>query len=137
MKKYLFLLFLCLLPLNFINAQTSDSSTKATASSPDNSVNFRLYPTNNRWTFLKLDTRNGVIVHVQYSIDGDAFQYPLNSLPLAEGYDARPGRFFLYPTENTYNYILLDQTDGRVWQVQWNMDSNKRGIWRIPYYPNQ
>ena len=96
-------------------------------------MNYRLFQTNNNWTFLKLDTRNGIITHVQYSVDGDAFEYPLNSLPLAEGDDAKPGRFFLYPTENTYNFILLDQIDGRVWQVQWSMDRYSRGVWAIEY----
>lgn len=72
-----------------------------------------------------------MITHVQYSLDGNAMQYELNSIPLAEGEDAKPGRFFLYPTENTYNFILLDQIDGRVWQVQWNIDRDMRGIWQI------
>ena len=58
-------------------------------------------------------------------------QYSLNYMPLATGEDAKPGRFCLYPTENTYNFILLDQIDGRVWQVQWNIDEDKRGVWRI------
>ena len=114
-----------------INAQISTSNTKTTVASPDSNVNFRLYQTNNRWTFLKLDTRSGIIKHVQYSTDNDAMQYDLNIIPLAEGEDAKPGRFFLYPTENTFNFILLDQIDGRVWQVQWNTDKNSRGIWRI------
>ena len=130
MKKSLFVFFLCLMSFAS-NAQTSTSNTKTTVASPDSNVNFRLYQTNNRWTFLKLDTRTGVIMHVQYSTDSDAMQYELNSMPLAEGEDAKSGRFFLYPTENTFNFILLDQVDGRVWQVQWNIDKNKRGIWRI------
>ena len=113
MKKLL-VFFLCLLSFASIKAQTSISNTKTTVASPDSNVNFRLYQTNNRWTFLKLDTRTGVIVHVQYSTDGDAMQYELNSKLLSEGEDAKPGRFFLYPTENTYNFILLDQIDGRV-----------------------
>lgn len=113
-----------------VTAQTN-SNTKNTMPSPDVNVNFRLFQTNNRWTFLKLDTRNGVIEHVQYSTDGKAMQYPLNSQPLAEGEDAKPGRFFLYPTENTFNFVLLDQIDGRVWQVQWNIDEENRGVWRI------
>ena len=112
-------------------AQTSTSNTKTTVASPDSNVNFRLFQTNNRWTFLKLDTRTEEINHVQYSIDGKAMQYDLNNEPLAEGEDAKPGRFFLYPTENTFNFILLDQIDGRVWQVQWNIDRDKRGIWEI------
>ncbi len=130
MKKILIGFFLCLVPFITTNAQTS-SNTKTTVASPDSNVNFRLYQTNNRWTFLKLDTRTGVIVHVQYSTDGDAMQYDLNNIPLTEGEDAKSGRFFLYPTENTFNFILLDQIDGRVWQVQWNIDRDKRGIWRI------
>ena len=130
MKKLL-VFFLCLLSFASIKAQTSISNTKTTVASPDSNVNFRLYQTNNRWTFLKLDTRTGVIVHVQYSTDGNAMQYELNSKPLSEGEDAKLGRFFLYPTENTYNFILLDQIDGRVWQVQWNIDKENRGIWQI------
>ena len=78
MKKLL-VFFLCLLSFASIKAQTSISNTKTTVASPDSNVNFRLYQTNNRWTFLKLDTRTGVIVHVQYSTDGDAMQYELNS----------------------------------------------------------
>ncbi len=117
-----------------INAHgySSESNTKQTTASPDAKVNFRLFQTNNRWTFLKLDTRTGVITHVQYAVgDGDAMEYPLNSIPLATGEDAKPGRFFLYPTENTFNFILLDQIDGKCWQVQWNIDADKRLINRI------
>lgn len=132
MKQFLFIIIMILMGLNCY-AQSDGSNTKNTVASPDSSVNFRLFQTNNRWTFLKLDTRNGVITHVQYSIDGDAMEYPLNSVPLVEGDDARPGRFFLYPTENMYTYILLDQIDGRVWQVQWNIDKENRGIWVIRY----
>lgn len=99
MKKYLFLFFICLIHLISINAQTSTSNTKTTIASPNSNINFRLFQTNNRWTFLKLDTRTGIIMHVQYSLDNDAMQYELNSIPLAEGEDAKSGRFFLYPTE--------------------------------------
>lgn len=131
MKKIFILFFLCIISFVSTNAQISTPNTKTTVASPDSNVNFRLYQTNNRWTFLKLDTRTGIIMHVQYSTEGDAMQYELNSIPLAEGEDAKSGRFFLYPTENTFNFILLDQIDGRVWQVQWNIDRDKRGIWRI------
>ena len=44
---------------------------------------------------------------------------------------AKPGRFFLYPTENSFNFLLLDQEEGRVWQVQWNIDADKRAVVRI------
>lgn len=114
----------------FLSA-SAQSNTKNTVASPDSNVNFRLYQTNNMWTFLKLDTRTGEVTHVQYSVEGNAMQYKLSAIPLAVGSDAKPGRFFMYPTENTHNFILLDQIDGRVWQVQWSIEENHRGIWRI------
>ena len=51
MKKSLFVFFLCLMSFASTNAQTSTSNTKTTVASPDSNVNFRLYQTNNRWTF--------------------------------------------------------------------------------------
>ena len=128
--KRIILILTCITSFALINAQTT-SNTKNTIASPDSDVNFRLFQTNNRWTFLKLDTRTGEIMHVQYSTDGNRMQYELNSFPLATAGDAVPGRCLLCPTENTYNFILLDQIDGRVWQVQWNINEDNRGIWRI------
>ena len=53
----------------------SQSNTKQTTASPDNKVNFRLFQTNNRWTFLKLDTRNGEIMQVQYDMGDNAVSF--------------------------------------------------------------
>lgn len=131
MKKLLFIFIITLTAITAHAQINNTSNTKQTVASPDYNVNYRLFQTNNRWTFLKLDTRNGIITHVQYSTDNNQMQYPLNNVPLAEGEDAKAGRFYLYPTENTFNFILLDQIDGRVWQVQWNQDKDSRGIWRI------
>ena len=39
-------------------------------------------------------------------------------------------RYILF-AELQNNFILLDQIDGRVWQVQWNIDKENRGIWQI------
>lgn len=39
------------------------------------------------------------------------------------------GRFTLYPTQNVFTFILLDQIDGRMWQVQWSTKAeNMKGI---------
>lgn len=131
MLRFFFIIVTSLIAFS-ANAQNyNNSNARLTVASPDSNVNFRLFQTNNAWTFLKLDTRNGIISHVQYSTDSNQMQYPLNNEPLAEGEDAIPGRFFLYPTENSFNFLLLDQIDGRVWQVQWNQDESKRGIWQI------
>lgn|SRR5690606_16544985 len=93
--------------------------------------NFKLYKTNNIFTFLKLDTRNGRIWQVQYNVeDSKRFETTLNfrSLVYESEKDEIPGRFELHPTTNTYIFIMLDKIDGRSWQVQWNIDRNKRFV---------
>ena len=42
---------------------------------------------------------------------------------------SKNGRFKLYPTDNTYIFIMVDVIDGRTWQVQWNIDEDKRLIY--------
>ena len=44
---------------------------------------------------------------------------------------AQNGRFKLYPTGNMYNFVMVDVIDGRTWQVQWNIDYDKRLCYRI------
>lgn len=133
MKKLLTLFAVACLIMPAYSQSSLQSNTKQTVASPNDKVNFRLFQTNNHWIFLKLDTRNGKITLVQYSTEGteNMMECPLNSEALVIDDLAKPGRFFLYPTENTYNFLLLDQEDGRVWQVQWDFDAGKRGVWRI------
>jgi len=97
-----------------------------------NKVNFRLDPTENMWIFIKLDTRDGRMWMVQYALDvKNHLQSDLNFIPLAYGEDATANRFVLRPTTNMCNFILLDQVDGRVWQVQWSFEPENIGIWPI------
>ena len=66
---------------------------------------------------------------VQYNINGNnRFETFLNIHPLIERENEENGRFTLYPSQNTYNFILVDQIDGRLWQAQWSMESENRGI---------
>ncbi len=92
---------------------------------------FKLYPTSNRWNFLKLNTATGVISIVQYSINepDKTFEYSLNDTPLIPSGDApTPGRFELTPTQNIWNFILLDQVSGATYQVQWSFEEENRFI---------
>jgi len=99
----------------------------------DSIERYQLFSTQNMWTFLKLNTANGMIDQVQFSTDGweYRFQSSLNDVPLV-GYqeDVKSDRFELYPTENMYNFLLLDKVDGRCWQVQWGK-KEQRMIVRI------
>lgn len=93
---------------------------------------YKLFPTENYWTFLKLDTRNGKIWQVHFTIsDGYEGELVLNSSSLIWDGKEISGRFNLYPTNNMYNFILLDQLNGKTYQVQWNSDENKRFVSRI------
>ena len=100
--------------------------------STDSTVVYRLFATKNNYTFIKLNTRNGQMSHVQWGTGkNDHFEYPLSDISLVNKEDERNGRFFLYPTTNIYNFILLDQIDGRAWQVQWSTEEKNRLVLRI------
>ena len=95
---------------------------------------YKLYETENMYTFLQLDTKTGKIEQVQWSLDKEKeFSVTINDEDLSKFasryYEA--GSFELYPTKNMYQFILLDKEDGRKWHVQWGMESNKRWIRRI------
>ena len=92
---------------------------------------YKLFSTQNMWTFIKLDTRTGQMWQIQYSLSDDKtrFECNLNPKSLVTVNDNQVnGRFELYPTTNIYNFILLDQIDGRSWQVQWSFDENDRTL---------
>lgn len=102
---------------------------------------FRLYPTANRYTYLRLNTTNGFIDIVQYSTTNaeDRMIYPLSiSPPLMSLFnngtlDGKPtlDRYTIYPTQNVWNFLLLDQELGNTYQVQWSQDSTMRGVEEI------
>lgn len=97
-------------------------------------ANFQLVPTQNLWTFIKLDTRNGKMWQVQYSVDGNQGEVVLNDISLIlKSDEEKPGRFILYPTSNLYNFLLLDQKLGVVYQAQWSTNPNNRGVIPISF----
>ena len=111
-------------------AQTVDFP--ATEYTQDPKANYRLYKTKNTYNFIKLDTRTGQMELVQWSTGANTMTYPLSDRKLVYSLEEEiPGRFTLYATTNIYNFVLLDQIDGRTWQVQWHTDSDKRFVERI------
>ena len=104
----------------------------------DDLFRYKLYPTENMWNFIKLDTRTGKMWMVQFSLESDKrFEYGLSERNLATWslFDGDlpnngeiTGRFELHATENTYNFLLLDRIKGRVYQVQWSFDEDERFV---------
>ncbi len=99
---------------------------------------YKLYPTTNIWTFLKLDTRTGQVWQVQWSLNNgdnnDQFEYPLSTESLVSEFGEPNGRFELYPTTNNYNFLMLDRIDGSTYQVQWSQEEEYRFIEPISGY---
>jgi len=130
MKTIFFtLIFIFFSMISFAQNQTNPNREVQQKVVFKNSV-YQLFPTQNYWTFIKLNTRNGKMWQVHFTVekDGTDGELILNSIPLVDEEKEVNGRFTLYPTENIYNFLLLDQIDGIVYQVQWSVDSDKRGI---------
>ncbi len=127
--KFLTFTFILFTTVSFAQTQTKTTKTVQQKIISENTI-YQLFPTQNYWTFIKLDTRNGKMWQVHFSIkdDSNTGELVLNSLPLVNKEDEANGRFTLYPTENMYNFLLLDQIAGTVVQVQWYLETSKRGI---------
>ena len=90
---------------------------------------YKMYGTENMYNLLKLDTQTGRIWQVQWYLNDDDKEgtWTINGADLS-WYNSR---FELYPTQNMYQFILLDQTYGRTWHVQWGIGDKKRWIKEI------
>jgi len=120
--KQLAILCVLLLACKNIFAQTTIPEPSQLPTAP-----YRLFRTSNLWTFIELDTVTGKMWQIQFDVQGDnRGSSVLNSQDLANGKEKVPGRFTLYPTSNIYTFILVDQIDGNIWQVQWATDKKNR-----------
>lgn len=91
---------------------------------------YKLYPTENIYNLLKLDTQTDRIEQIQWSLDTNKEgSMIINMEDLS--WNTGTGTFELYPTQNMYQFVLLDKTNGRTWHVQWGMEDKKRWIRRI------
>ncbi|WP_268849165.1 hypothetical protein [Flavobacterium aestivum] len=127
MKRIVFFVIIGLASITAF-AQNTDGAPMQNISTDSNLV-YRLFSTRNMYTFIKLDTRNGQMWQVQWSTESKSrFETILSDISLVNKDEEKNGRFFLYPTTNIYNFILLDQIDGRTWQVQWGKEENRAVI---------
>jgi hypothetical protein len=125
MKRILYSITISLISVTTFAQSTSEAPIQNI--STDSTVVYRLFSTRNMYTFIKLNTRNGKMWQVQWGMES-SYQYQtiLSDIPRVNKDEEKNGRFFLYPTTNIYNFILLDQIDGRTWQVQWSTKANDR-----------
>lgn len=125
--------FITLIFMLFLIAYSGQSQNKQSNPVQQKKVSegaiYQLFPTPNIYTFIKLDTRNGKMWQVQWGTESKfRFENTLSDIALANKEEEKNGRFVLYPTTNIYNFILLDQIDGRTWQVQWGKEEDRTVI---------
>jgi hypothetical protein len=131
MKRIVVSIIIALASVPVIAQSVSETSIQNIT--PDSTIVYRLFSTRNIYTFIKLNTRNGQMWQVQWGTDSKyRIQNILSDMARVNKDEEKNGRFFLYPTTNIYNFILLDQIDGRVWQVQWSTEVKERIV--IPIY---
>lgn len=89
---------------------------------------YKVIPTTNSYTSLKLDTASGKISALQIGLGKDLpMEYQVSDAVVDGGMIL--GRFDLYPTDNVHNFILLDTYNGIAYQVQWSTKSEECGRW--------
>jgi hypothetical protein len=130
MKRILYSITISLISVTNFAQSTSEAPIQNI--STDSTVVYRLFSTRNMYSFIKLNTRNGQMLQVQWSTESKyQFETILSDISGVNKEEEKNGRCFLYPTTNIYNFILLDQIDGRLWQVQWSAKLAQRLVDRI------
>lgn len=82
---------------------------------------FQLFETKNMWTFILLDSFNGRLWQVQYSVNGPEYMMyvPINNKPLIPSKGKRI--FTIQPMTSMFQYYLINENNGDMWMFQWSM----------------
>ncbi|MBN2246476.1 MAG: hypothetical protein JW755_11600 [Candidatus Aminicenantes bacterium] len=97
------MVFLCLFVLSPIRLQANPAIERYVA-----------VQTKNIWTQLLLDTKTGRVWQVSRTDDGQYVKLPINDVLLADVNESFNGRFRLNPTENIFNFVLIDSYTGNM-----------------------
>ncbi|RYM32092.1 hypothetical protein ERX46_15530 [Brumimicrobium glaciale] len=112
-----------------VQGQSNNDKRNSDKITSQSIANYRLFSTEIINTFIKLNTQNGLLWQVQIDIEDERrYETFINTLPLVENENEVTDRFTLHGTYNIYTFILLDQIDGRMWQVYWSDKPEERDI---------
>lgn len=140
MKKILVLILFITVQFSAY-AQNSSVKPDGGHTQQSSDVKYRLFKTENVFTMLLLDTSTGKVWQTQFSVNeekGTRLMIPINDRSLVRSEEiTRVGRFTLYPTLNMYNFMLLDQDTGRLFQCQWSLKKEERIILSIEPWPEE
>ena len=130
MKKHTVLAIIIMLNMNLFSQVQIEKNQHDLYQADENYIRtYRIFPTANMWYFIKLNTRTGQMWQIEFDQKKTKqLAIPLNNLSLVEEQNEVDNRFILYPTQNDWNYLLLDQINGKIWQVYWDMKPEKNKI---------
>ena len=94
----------------------------------DKNGRFTLYKTKNMWTFIELDTFSGRLWQVQFSVKGVDYMF---AIPINEQYLSRSERgiFTIEPMTSMFQFYLINQDSGEMWQFQWTLETKEGYRW--------
>lgn len=76
---------------------------------------FEFFQTQNYHNQLRLNTLTGEV----YQVQDDGGSWLVNSAITPES--SKPYRYWLYPTQNMWTFILIDLFTGKLWQTQYSI----------------
>lgn len=112
---------------------------------------YKVYPTENKEVSLKLDSATGEVWQVEIGVEtgeeiaskidfisnktDSTFEKVSDFSDVMKNFRvAQNGRFELYPTDNIYEFLMVDTILGTTYQVQWHNQQEKRLISAITDY---
>ena len=101
----------------------------------NSTLRYKLYPTFNMWTYLKLDTQTGRVSMLIFStnnLNEEGEIYIGMPIEVYTGSEVKNGRYELYPTTNMWTFLMIDQINGNTYHIQWsNKDLKYNQLYRI------
>lgn len=99
---------------------------------------YKIFKTQDKSIFLELDTQFGRLYKIQWPADKkktSKLKRPIGDVTdLNEPWENHyPGRYDLYETTDTNNYILIDSYTGGTWKIQLGKDKDEDVIEQIRY----
>jgi len=89
---------------------------------------YALYETQNMWTYILLDKFSGKLWQCQYSVQGIDYIFSLVINPDALSY-TDSNKFTIQPMTSMFQYYLVNDETGEMWQFQWSTKSEDGYRW--------
>lgn len=103
---------------------------EAVTPNSNNENRYILHKTENIWTFILLDKYTGKLWQCQYSAENIKYilSVEINSIELS---NTQSNKFSIQPMTSMYQFYLVDDETGEMWQFQWNKDKEYRWIKKL------